>query len=63
MDDFGYKSLPIDVSQLCLQELINCGKTRTYQTCYDIDQIHVELFTGETSVKVTEWNSGCEKTL
>ena len=56
VDDIEYKFLPIGVSQHYLEELINCGKTRAYMTYYDTDKIHVEFITGDTPVKVTEWN-------
>ena len=36
---------------------------RSYTTYYDGDQFHVKFFSGDTSVKATEWNRECEKTV
>ena len=63
IDDIKYKPQPIDVSQQYLEEHINCGKTRTCMTYYDYVQIYVKFFSGDTSVKVMEWNRECEKTV
>ena len=46
--DIEYKSEPIDVSQQYLEDIINCGKIRTYLTYYEYNQIHVEFFSGGT---------------
>ena len=43
IDDIECKSEPIDVSQQYIEELMNCGKTRTHLTHCHYDQILVKF--------------------